>query len=267
MRKHLYVDGKDLADFGVYISGSGTFNAPEKEVTTYRVPGRNGLVLGADERLENIEVTYPCFIYTNFAQNMRDLRSYLLSRSGYVRIADDYDSTHFRMGFFEAGIGVDPNQMLTAGQFELTFNCQPQRWLTSGETEAQMTQPLYNPTIFEAKPLFRLNVTPGTALQLDLYELVPIPGGYQSILHVGIGILAANPYSTIYIDSSDMTVYGMSGSIKENAASYIQVIDVAEQTYGIDPPVIPASGGLSYDSTNSTIADTDVYVTPRWWET
>lgn len=241
MRKHLYVDGKDLADFGIYISGSGTFNAPEKEVTTYRVPGRNGLVLGADERIENIEVTYPCFIYTNFAQNMRDLRSYLLSRSGYVRIADDYDTTHFRMGFFEAGIDTEPNQMLTAAQFELTFNCQPQRWLTSGETMLSNPATVTNPTLFASKPLIRI------------YGAGTLKVGDVSI------VISAHSYTWADVDCETMQVYN--GDNNLNAYANFTTIENGSTVYGVDAPTLKPG--------NTAITATSIstwYVTPRWWE-
>ena len=35
-------DGKNSRDYGIYISGSGTFNAPEMDITTVEIPGRNG---------------------------------------------------------------------------------------------------------------------------------------------------------------------------------------------------------------------------------
>ena len=39
---HVIVDGKSLSDFGVYVSGDGTFNAPERDYAVTEVPGRSG---------------------------------------------------------------------------------------------------------------------------------------------------------------------------------------------------------------------------------
>ena len=35
-------DGKSSADFGVYLTGEGVFNAPERAVEMLSIPGRNG---------------------------------------------------------------------------------------------------------------------------------------------------------------------------------------------------------------------------------
>jgi phage-related protein len=44
------------------------------------------------------------------------------------------------------------------GQFTLTFNCKPQRFLRSGEYSIPVTSgaTVYNPTLFDAKPLIRV---------------------------------------------------------------------------------------------------------------
>ena len=126
MRKHLYVDSVDLATYGVYISGGGTFSAPEKECTWYGVPNRNGDILGYNRRLLNIKVTYDCFICANFDTNISNLRNFLLSRDGLVRISDDYHTGEFRMGTYEGPFEPTITQKLDAGSFQLTFNCQPQ---------------------------------------------------------------------------------------------------------------------------------------------
>ena len=88
MRNWLTFGGKDSRDFGVYISGQGTFTAPEKAYTFYAVPGRNGALIGNERRLENIQVSYECFIYSNFKQNVADFRTYLLSLDGYQELTD-----------------------------------------------------------------------------------------------------------------------------------------------------------------------------------
>ena len=57
MRKHLYVDNVDLATYGVYISGQGTFGAGEREYAFYDVPSRDGALVGAQTRLANVSVS------------------------------------------------------------------------------------------------------------------------------------------------------------------------------------------------------------------
>lgn len=134
MRNYLKIAGKDSRDFGVYISGQGTFSAPEKAYEFYGVPGRNGAILGNDHRLENIEVTYQCFIYNDFNKNIADFRTFLLSLNGYQRLEDSYHPDEYRMAVYAGPFEPEVTAMNNAGSFELIFNCKPQRYLTSGET-------------------------------------------------------------------------------------------------------------------------------------
>ena len=48
MRNYFTLDGVDSRDFGVYISGQGTFNASGRGYNIIPVPGRNGELQTAD---------------------------------------------------------------------------------------------------------------------------------------------------------------------------------------------------------------------------
>lgn len=155
MRKTLSFANKNLILYGVYISGSGVFNSPVKAYDPIQIPGRDGDILGREKRLEDIEVTYPAFIYTNFKQNISDLRNYLLSKDGYQKITDTYHPDEYRMGYYAGGLEVEPTAPLDAGNFELRFMCKPQRYLTSGNTATIIRNSGFidNPTMFYSKPL------------------------------------------------------------------------------------------------------------------
>lgn len=190
MRNYLTIAGTDSRDFGVYISGQGTFSAPEKAYEFYSVPGRNGAILGNDNRLENIEVSYNCFIYSNFKQNIADFRTFLLSLNGYQRLTDSYHPDEYRMAVYTGPFEPEVTEKNDAGSFVLTFNCKPQRYLYSGETVYSFVQgsPQYidgenvyaygtklDPTYFEAivEVKSRINGSPGsprtlTALQTEV---------------------------------------------------------------------------------------------------
>ena len=134
MRNYLVFGGRDSRDFGVYISGQGTFSAPSRAYDFYAIPGRNGAVIGNEKRLENIEVSYECFIYANFDKNISDFRSYLLSCIGYQELTDSYHPDEFRMACYVGPFEPTVTKKNDAGSFTLTFNCKPQRFLQSGKT-------------------------------------------------------------------------------------------------------------------------------------
>lgn len=160
--KALSFDNVSSRTYGVYITGEAVYNAPEREVEMISIPGRNGAFALDKGRFENIEVTYPAGIFAdneaNFAEAISDFRNFLCSRKGYVRLQDEYNPNEYRMAVYKSGLEVSP-ALLKAGEFEITFDCKPQRFLTSGETAVQMVETgslnnyITNPTLFDSKPL------------------------------------------------------------------------------------------------------------------
>lgn len=150
-----YFNGKSCRDFGIYVSGSGTFNAPELDVTTYEIPGRNGDLVISNGRYKNIQVVYPAFIRSNFKHNAARARAWLLEPQGYCRLSDDYHPHEFRLARFVGPIDFDMRFMNWSGECALTFDCKPQRFLISGEEKRTFTEAtvLRNDTLFKAKPL------------------------------------------------------------------------------------------------------------------
>lgn len=136
MRNYFTFGQYDSRDFEIYISGSGTYNSPKRVYNTYTVPGRNGDLIGKSDRLENVSLTYPAFSYANFDRNIAALRSALLSTRGYARLWDSYHPDEFRMAYFAGPLTVKARDQLDAGEYDLKFDCKPQRFLTSGETVA-----------------------------------------------------------------------------------------------------------------------------------
>lgn len=163
INKNLYFGTSNafsFSDYGCYISGDSVYNAPIRVYDEYEIPGRNGNLLISQNRFSNIEVTYPAFIFaesqTDFATKMKNLRNKLYSYKGYQKITDDYHPDEFRMGVYYAGLEADPVQYNRAGQFEISFNCKPQRFLKAGDTYADMGSTYTNPTDFDAHPLIRI---------------------------------------------------------------------------------------------------------------
>lgn len=158
MRNTFTLDGVNSSSLGVYLSGYGTFNSPARVCDLRTVPGRNGALVGLERRLENVNLTYHAFICRDFAANLEALRAFLLSREGYVRLSDSYHPDEFRMALFQGPLEVDVAAAYDAGEFDLVFNCKPQRWLTSGESVVTLTASgsITNPTRFPSRPLLRV---------------------------------------------------------------------------------------------------------------
>lgn len=159
--KSLEFDGESSKGYGVYITGAAVYNAPEREVEMITIPGRNGSFALDHGRFQNIEVTYPAGIFADneldFAQAVSDFRNFLCSKKGYCRLTDDYNPDEYRMAIYKSGLEVTP-ATLTAGQFNITFDCKPQRFLMSGESAVSLASGdrIFNPTLFESSPMLEV---------------------------------------------------------------------------------------------------------------
>lgn len=159
--KSLSFDGMESRNFGVYITGEAVYNAPARDVEMVSIPGRSGAFALDKGRFENIEVTYPAGIFADneadFANAVSDFRNYLCSRKGYCRLVDEYNPEEYRMAIYKGGLEVTPAQ-LKAGEFNIVFDCKPQRYLMSGEAAVDVSDgdTLLNPTMFESSPLLEV---------------------------------------------------------------------------------------------------------------
>lgn len=148
-------NGINSKQFGIYVSGSGTFNSPELDVIEYEVPGRNGNIIISNNRYKNITVAYPAFIRYAFRDNAMRARAWLLRPQKYCRLEDDYDTEHFRLGLFSGPLDFDMRFLNRSGDTNISFDCKPQRYRKDGEFVSEFTGAgtLVNPTLFDACPL------------------------------------------------------------------------------------------------------------------
>lgn len=206
--------GINSLDYGIYISGEAVFNAPEREVEMLQIPGRNGDFVLDHGRFQNIEVSYPAGTFgddqTDFREKLSDFRNAILSQVGYQRLTDSYHPDEYRLGVYASGLEVAPVHYNTAGEFVLTFNCKPQRWLTSGEDAVAIADggTIDNPTLFESEPLLAVegygninfngyevqlnNETLGSVIVLDGVSATKIFEGESVVAQINSVLLNTN---------------------------------------------------------------------------
>ena len=245
-------DGIDSKTYGVYISGDAVFNAPERDVEMIDIPGRNGSFALDKGRFQNITVTYPAGLFdgteSDFADSISEFRNLLASKKGYCRLEDDYNTGEYRMAVYRSGLEVDPAQ-LKAGQFEIVFDCMPQRYLTSGETAVAVLSggTMTNPTLFDSAPLLavegygNINID-GKTVTVDavptgnilLGNKISINVQWMSGLHtlVKVGEILfddtlLNTGDDIFLD---VTGFGYDFTLKSVLGNTISAITVSDQT-------------------------------------
>lgn len=180
-------DGVDSKDFGVYISDTGAFNAPERDVEMIEIPGRNGAYALDKGRFNNIEVTYNAFVATDsesdYISGINALRNALCSRKGYCRLEDEFNPNEYRMAVYKSGLKVSSIGE-QAGEFTITFDCQPQRFLKSGETAVSVASgdTITNPTLFESHPLISAYIDDAATLNIGDKTITYTPSVLGNVL-------------------------------------------------------------------------------------
>lgn len=159
----LIFGGVRSVDYGIYITGEAVYNVPVRAVEMVSVPGRNGAIAIDQGYWENIEVSYPagCFGSTQaeFAEAIARFRNAIASQVGYKRLTDTYHPEEYRMAMYISGLEVEAVQSGKAGEFTLTFDAKPQRFLITGEERTTLTTSgatIPNPTLNEASPLIEV---------------------------------------------------------------------------------------------------------------
>lgn len=234
MKNFIVYNGIQLSDYGVFISGDGTFNAPERDVETIEIQGRNGELTIDKGRYKNIDVTYPAFVYRHFKDRVESLRNILLQPVGYVRIEDTYHPDQYRLGRYKGGFTVKPIPELYAGEFDITFDCYPQRFLKSGEDPIELTADgvIFSKYLTVAKPLIRAYGT-----------------GAFTLNGIAVQINTANEYTDIDCNLEEAYKDSLATSCNDNIVL----------TDGIFPVLTNGDNAVVLSGITKLI------IYPRWW--
>ena len=226
-------NGVNCLDFGVRVSGPGTFVKPQRSAETVAIPGRNGTLELDNKRYDNVTITYSAFIVDRFDTNYEGFAAYMLSQKGYKRLEDTYHPDHFRLARYTGGLAPEMTTRNREGIFEITFDCKPQFFLKEGERMRELTsgQTILNPTLYDAKPIFKVYGT-----------------GTLTIGTVGITVTASAGYTILDCDAGE--AYDGSGSRNQ----YIQNVNSYDY-----PTLKPGNNTISWTGFSK------VELTPRWW--
>jgi len=228
-------DGTPSTDFNMYISGDATYGSPERDVEHIEIPGRNGTLTLDNGRFKNIVVSYHCYINKDFSTQIEELRSFLLSDYSYRRLEDTYHPNEYRMAKYYSSIDISSvSYMKTQGEFTLSFDCMPQRFLKSGEEEQTFSESstITNPTRFVALPEITVYGSENGTITIGNYEM--------EITAIKDGMI---------LDCTNQDAKSSDGTTNLNAYVFgkFPKIESGEQT-------ITISGGV-----------TSITIKPNWW--
>lgn len=161
MRDRFVYDGVPSTDFNVGISGAGTYTGAKRRITSVEIPGRSGNVTFDDGAFDNVRHEYKAFIAHTFRTDFDNFRAFLMAHSDkYYRLEDSYHPDEFYLARYDGDAKPTPKVRLRNGEFTLTFDRKPQRFLKIGEQETSYDDYfgniVLNPTRFPTKPLMRI---------------------------------------------------------------------------------------------------------------
>ena len=284
-RNYFVLAGHDSRDFGVYISGQGTFSAPQKDLDFIPVPGRNGELLSDQKRFENLELTYRAFIYKDFDTSIAAFRAFLLSLSGYQRLTDSYHPDEIRMVAYQGAFEPTVTKKNDAGSFDIKFICKPQRFLLSGENSVSISSSMATTDTYTGKYI-SFNVGRNARITKLATEM-PIAqnnNGYSSQWAGGAGknlFDKDNPnIGNLYFNSSGLTFWSSANTrtiwipCKSNTTYTVSkavgarfAIGCSEAEPTVNGALIAAIGNNSAASLTITTGATAAYLCVYIWHT
>jgi phage-related protein len=251
MMHTLKINGSTVPD--IYIDTAESFDKPKKNVETINVPGRNGDLVIDYGTFQNVLIKYPCYIHGSFESKFQALLNLLGTLQGYQRIECSNDATHYRLGIPVLPQAPDVRRTNEDGFFDLTFNCKPQRFLTSGETiiNVSANQTITNPTGFDAAPELIFDHDGTYTFRFENFktatEYVQGTAEVDGIFH-----------NTLIIDSALMECYDFdSGPDHPNPAN---------EAVTLSPNRFPILYGTRAINKTKITASASFRMKPNWWE-
>lgn len=233
--------GENSEAYGIIMTAPPDEVSAERDVEVVSIPGKSGDAIIDGGRYKNVEIPYECALLPDEDDDYRNsaisLLSFLRPTAEYRRLENTYDSDHYRMAHVASAISVE-SIAEQAGVFKIKWDCKPQRYLKSGETEISFSKSgsISNPTLFDALPLIKVTGSaPGT---------VSVNGTTVEIKSIS---------GTMYLDCELENAYSVSACAPKNENANI---------YAPDFPVLsPGDNAIQF-----TGGITSVAITPRWWE-
>ena len=244
-------NGVNSRDHGIYIeSYPQSCHAPRRG-TLYEIAGRNGS--GVDEDGTYSTYTQPYNINVREGAARRadlrssDLAQWLTGEPGFLRLEDSFEPEYFRMARFAGPINID-QIMGRWGRAQIEFECQPERYLVSGEKpyNLRINDTITNPTGMTAFPILRITGSGTTT--------VTVTNGEETLC--GISAILGTGH-TITLDSEKYTAYFEDGANASESIGWT----AGPSDYHLFPEL--RKGATTITTSGGTV--TGLEIIPRWW--
>lgn len=229
-----FIDRVDARSVGIYLQSPVEFSEATPIGTAQTIPGRNGDLIFETGSYENRSGTASCFCLQNSVDKALNAAGrFFMSKRGYRRLETSDDPDHFWLARVENSPSIE-QKMRKLAPFTIGFDCKPQRFLKSGESEFAFysSGSIFNITGFDSLPLIKL---------------LGIGSGSVQIGDCVVNIRDVS--SVMYLDSETMNAYNGSKPLNDK-------IDALEF-----PVLHPGENNISFSGGINKLI-----ILPRWWE-
>lgn len=242
-------------EYNLVIESKSILNAPEPDLQSYQIPGRDGNLYISNNRWNGVQVSYDTFLRVHNQDDIQaylaSVKNWLLAQPGeYLRLEDTYDLEHYRLGTYVTRLEVE-NSWRWCTRQTVQFECLPYRYLRTGDISTISSQPItvYNPTGFNALPEITLYF--GARLNDSFTIEIQDEDGEAYYQQTLTGVPASLAYLTLVINSQTQEMRDMYGNLVPTAD-----IDLF-------PYLKPGTSVVNVTANNAT---NTFAITPHWRE-
>ncbi len=253
----------------LFVSNGATHSAPERDIESVSIPGRNGELTIDHGRFKNIKLSYSGWIIEDVDENVVKARNWLSFASGYKKLIDCYHNDllgnpiEYRMARLTGGVEFQlTNTYPVAAVTSLNFDCMPQRFLINGDNPIEITESgtqIASPTFYQAVPLIKVDGTGSGKISVKAFN-------EDSSVRFECEVKISDIGGTTYLDSDIERAYQIQNGIivpvdnritLSNGYPRMNFDTISEN----DDPVITERRTFIYFYDGVT----KVTITPRWW--
>lgn len=244
-------NGVNSASKHVHVTEAPEYVVPEREYENVHIPGRNGDIIVDMGSYQNVTRSYKMSLdATRNGLDYSKVASAIANwvcpyTDGYMELTDSYDPEHYRLAKYKGSMNIS-NIFNKAGEFDLEFDCKPQRYLNSGKTAVGAGN-VTNPTQQIALPKITISGSSGGTCNIS-----------NSGRYFGIK-LAAN-VSNLVVDCYEEDCYNASTLYNQNNLVTFTTGSSFNVTSYEFPKLYPGTNSISVSSGVS------VSIVPNWWE-
>lgn len=271
----IYFNGISSKDVGIEVETYPKYEIPEKNVTTYEIPGRNGNIVVDNGTFKNAKASYDVSFLTEdgeYNSLIHKIAAWLYSPSGYAVLEDSYDIEHYRMARISSSTDFE-NLFNKAGKATLEFDCKPQRFLKDGDKSriikaklnAVITTKLYNPTLFNSNPIIKIynQSKSDTTKRISYFKVGDTTINFSDLIQDATKL--SYDLINIVIDFETRNAYYYNSN-NEDSKKYALSAYAYSKLFDNCINLVPGDNVITLNLVSVSANDT-VYIDiiPRWW--